>query len=636
MKQRSSALKFTCVLALCLYSIQFYGQEVNEKYIDSVLIEVGKISEQKEKIDVVYELSRKISRLNSSETGRLFAYMDNTTEDDEVRMIFYHQWAPYISRSGDIEASKQMRRKGLALARRFNSKLYEFDFQQSLSNLYISLSKADSATYYIAEAEKIVLENMEELKHSHWIIDHNKANIQSIVGNYEAEGEYLESAWQKMADYPEHRSKGFLLFIIVDHFSKTKNFTKQAEYTELLMTYHNEKKLSTPDYHYPIESLLLKENTPEAIEDLKRVLYASDSLNNLNSLSATTTTLAQALIDAGKPEEAIPFLDNAIQKLDEANYPFNNSAERYLLREAYAALGDYENAYYGLLDQKQMEDSIRNSQVLTTIADLEIKYDTERKERELEKKAASQKLLFWILALVAISLVIISVFLYKNQKKNRLLARQKKLLEATIDEKNVLLKETHHRVKNSFQIVSSLLYLQSENMADKEAQIAIKEAQNRVRSMVLIHQKLYNKDQLVGINTKEYFNDLARDIFESHTNSDAAIDYSMNVEPMVLDIETITPIGLILNELITNVLKHAFDTTTEAKNMQINFHQESDKLVLSVEDNGVGMPMEVKESSFGIKLMKALAKKLKATLDFQPAPQHGTLATLHIKRYNLL
>ena len=186
---------------------------------------------------------------------------------------------------------------------------------------------------------------------------------------------------------------------------------------------------------------------------------------------------------------------------------------------------------------------------------------------------------------------LVGFFLYKNNKKNRLLAKQKALLEATVDEKNVLLKETHHRVKNSFQIVSSLLYLQSENIEDKEAQLAMKEAQNRVRSMVLIHQKLYNKDQLVGINTEEYFSDLTRDIFESHQAEGNEIEYILDVDSLVLDIETITPLGLILNELITNVIKHAFTPNSTEKKLHIYLTKENESLLLlKVIDTGTGMP----------------------------------------------
>jgi two-component sensor histidine kinase len=105
---------------------------------------------------------------------------------------------------------------------------------------------------------------------------------------------------------------------------------------------------------------------------------------------------------------------------------------------------------------------------------------------------------------------------------------------------------------------------------------------------------------------------------------------------MMLDIESITPIGLILNELITNVLKHAFDSLDSERQLDIAFKKEGEELVLKVIDNGRGMPDDVRESSFGIKLMKALAKKLKATIQFEDAPVKGTVATLNVSRYNLL
>lgn len=289
------------------------------------------------------------------------------------------------------------------------------------------------------------------------------------------------------------------------------------------------------------------------------------------------------------------------------------------------------------------KDSLLSAEQDKNIADAIQKYETEKKDAQLKvltlesEKAEQQKQLYLFLAFGGILIAgLIGFFLYKNSKKNTLLAKQKKLLEATVDEKNVLLKETHHRVKNSFQIVSSLLYLQSENIEDKEAKLAMKVAQNRVRSMVLIHQKLYSKDQLVGINTKEYFTDLTHDIFESHQFEGNAIEYSLEVESLVLDIETITPLGLILNELITNVLKHAFKPVNEKSGMHIRLKKIGETLQLQVEDNGVGMPSEIKESSFGLQLIKSLSKKLKATLSFQSTPSKGTLAILDMHRFNEL
>ncbi len=306
------------------------------------------------------------------------------------------------------------------------------------------------------------------------------------------------------------------------------------------------------------------------------------------------------------------------------------------LADYYAFIGNYKKALEYRDAYVNVFEEIKEKQRDETVFELEAKYETEKNQRELDKKEAAQKLLFWILGSFLVLFVLLVFFFLKNRRKNLLLSKQKTLLEATVDEKNALLKETHHRVKNSFQIVSSLLYLQSENIVDKEAKLAMKEAQNRVRSMVLIHQKLYSKEQLVGISTEEYFTDLTKDIFESHQFEENALKYSLNVEPLVLDIETITPLGLILNELITNVLKHAFNPVSEKSEMQIQFKKSGETLQLQVEDNGVGMPSEIEETSFGIQLIKALAKKLKAKVDFSKGSLNGTLATIDIYRFNEL
>lgn len=612
------------------------SQDVDRKYIDSVIVVAKGEPELSTKKDILYELCLRIIKLNPKSSLQHFKYIDSTyAKQKDILVFIYFHAAPIWVNNGKIEESKSMRLKGLKLAKELNFPDSKHDYYHSLSSFYVNTSIADSATYYVNEAEKVVQQYPDKLGSLIWQVYHRKGDIQFILGNVEKQGYWYDKAWEELSKYPKHRASGFFLYIITDHYFRVKDHIKHAKYAELLIAYYKEKELSTPDYHFPVESVLLNEYNEENIAHLKRVILASDSLNNYNSYSTSAYILGKALMENGKAEEAIPIIKKTIEKLEAANYLVGHSREKVLLRDLYLNVGDYENAYGTLLEQKQMEDSLRSSEMIKNIADYEVKYDTERKERELEKQAASKKILYLILSSVAALLALVTFFFFKNRRKNRLLARQKILLEATIDEKNVLLKETHHRVKNSFQIVSSLLYLQSENMEDKEAQIAIKEAQNRVRSMVLIHQKLYNKDQLVGINTKEYIEDLTTDIFESHQDENR-ISYHLKVEPLVLDIETITPIGLILNELITNVLKHAFEVVTSESHMQVSFAKKEDTLILKVSDNGLGLTEEIKENSFGIKLMKALAKKLKASLRFETNLPNGTNAILTIKRFNEL
>ncbi|MCB0383592.1 MAG: sensor histidine kinase, partial [Psychroserpens sp.] len=310
------------------------------------------------------------------------------------------------------------------------------------------------------------------------------------------------------------------------------------------------------------------------------------------------------------------------------------------LSKTYQATGDYEKALENYQLLTKTNDSIFNENNIKKQTQQEMQYEFNKTEElnalELKSKEQQSKLYSYLAGLGLLLALILGFFFYKNRKKNIELAKQKSLLEDTLDEKNTLLKEVHHRVKNSFQIVSSLLYLQSENIEDKEAKIAIKEAENRVRSMVLIHQKLYNKDELVGINAQDYFDDLVHDIFESHQFKSDTISYHLDVEPLILDIETITPVGLILNELIVNTLKHAFNNVTAKSVINIKFNKDGDHLVLKVTDNGQGFEGDIKSTSFGITLMKALSKKLNAALTYKSELNIGTEAKLVIKKYKLL
>uniref|UniRef100_UPI00404AF55A tetratricopeptide repeat-containing sensor histidine kinase n=2 Tax=Gelidibacter sp. TaxID=2018083 RepID=UPI00404AF55A len=373
------------------------------------------------------------------------------------------------------------------------------------------------------------------------------------------------------------------------------------------------------------------------------VLTKIDTINDVYSYTGALRGLSTVFLDQNQPKLALPYAEKVFNIYTKNG--FNDERFQIMpdLISTYKATGNYQKAINVYDEYNRIKDSIFTETQSKSIAEAVEKYESEKKDVQLRllkvegEKQEKQKQLYLFLSLAGLSIaLLLGFFYYKNQKKNTLLARQKVLLEASIDEKNILLKETHHRVKNSFQIVSSLLYLQSETMQDKEAKIAIQEAQNRVRSMVLIHQKLYNKDQLVGIDTQDYFYDLVKDIFESHQFQKETVHYQLNVESIILDVETITPIGLILNELIINSLKHAFIKVRENSLLNINFKQEKDELILKVIDNGKGFEGEVKDTSFGIKLMKALCKKLKAELEFKSETQKGTEATLIVRKFNIL
>ena len=146
-------------------------------------------------------------------------------------------------------------------------------------------------------------------------------------------------------------------------------------------------------------------------------------------------------------------------------------------------------------------------------------------------------------------------------------------LEKTLEEKDILMKEIYHRVKNNLMVISSLLNLQSSYIKDKNTQEIFKESQNRAKSMALIHEKLYKSGDLKHINFAEYIENLSNDLYYAYTKDKRLVKLILDVDEITLDVETSIPLGLILNELLTNSLKHAFPDGREGKIM-VEMHRE--------------------------------------------------------------
>jgi two-component system, chemotaxis family, CheB/CheR fusion protein len=200
-----------------------------------------------------------------------------------------------------------------------------------------------------------------------------------------------------------------------------------------------------------------------------------------------------------------------------------------------------------------------------------------------------------------------------TQRKEAELDRMKAMLR----EKEVLLKEIHHRVKNNLQIISSLLRLQFDTQKSKSANDVFKESQNRIRSMALIHEKLYHSQDLSKIDFSEYVRNLASNLFLSYGVDPARIELEVKVEDVSWDVGTAIPCGLIINELISNALKYAFPENRPG-NIRIELRREQDRFRLSVADDGVGLPKDVdfrRTESLGFQLVGMLTEQLNGTVD---------------------
>ncbi|AFY43806.1 PAS domain S-box protein [Nostoc sp. PCC 7107] len=198
-------------------------------------------------------------------------------------------------------------------------------------------------------------------------------------------------------------------------------------------------------------------------------------------------------------------------------------------------------------------------------------------------------------------------------------------ITASLKEKEVLLKEIHHRVKNNLGIVSSLLQMQCRRTQDPQALEILRDSQNRIASIALVHEKLYRSTDLANIDFAQYIPDLTTHLFDSYNITPNCIKLKIQVNDASLDIETAIPCGLIINELVSNALKYAFTDQSTGEILVSLEQQEQDNLILTIRDNGIGLPQDFDSrntKTLGIILVQGLVKQLRGEIEINS--QQGT------------
>jgi len=239
-----------------------------------------------------------------------------------------------------------------------------------------------------------------------------------------------------------------------------------------------------------------------------------------------------------------------------------------------------------------------------------------------------------------IFLVIIRQIITFNENKNLLIIAEKEIesrknaenkIKLSLEEKNILLQEIHHRVKNNMQIISSLLNLQTRYVDDEEAVNVLKESQNRVRSMAMIHEKLYQSNDLSHINFVDYIQSLVSNLFYSYNIKNLQIKSILEIDDIRLNMETAVPCGLIISEIVSNSLKYAFPNEMHGE-ILVSFKSVEDGYELIISDNGVGLPEELdfdNNKSLGLILVKSLTEQIDGEITIHR--NHGTEFKIRFK-----
>lgn len=306
---------------------------------------------------------------------------------------------------------------------------------------------------------------------------------------------------------------------------------------------------------------------------------------------------------------------------DSGDHFFSRQAHLHLSK-TYEAIGQPGKALDAYKMFHELNRTIFNEEAEKKMASLEAALELAQKDNTIKEQALilsqqEKKVTFW-----AVGTTLLLVFSLITFRGFRIIKKKNRLLEEQNQEKSHLVRETHHRIKNNLQVVSSLLSLQSAHIQDPHLQQIMLDSQSRVQSMGLVHQSLYQGKDLAYIEMKDYFTKLSRDIIKSFGAEDKAILYC-RMEKTTLSIITAIPIGLIVNELITNSLKYAFPETGHGS-LFISLYWRSSELILDYRDDGIGFKEEEQSSSpgFGRQLIHLLSVQLNGKIN--KIPDQGT------------
>ncbi len=472
---------------------------------------------------------------------------------------------------------------------------------------------------------------------------YNKLGISYLyLGQYQRA---LES-WQKAATIAEKYQDADYLRIIYDNIVNAYSGLKKFKLALNQLVYI-EKNYPPNDYH---TRLMLQYRYTMLYLDLKQYDKAKPHFAKLLELNKDTSkdimnqmyinhAAIRYYIETKQSDKAYSFLidqDKISRSVSNKKMLYENYLTWF---KADSAIGNLSEAIKHYKLYKVYSDSVMNAQKAKQISNLQIQFDTEQKDKNilfLTQKNELQNATIRndrIIKTISISGTIVLILLlllgynrYQLKQKNNLQLEQKQkeinqqndLLKRLLNEKEWLIREIHHRVKNNLQIVISLLNTQSAHLQNLDALEAIQNSQHRMHAISLIHQKLYQTENLATIDMEWYIWELVSYTKESFM-LDKKLSFDLVTEPITLDVGQAVPIGLILNEAISNAVKYAFPT--KEGQIKIILKAVSEKCCkLSISDNGVGLPegFDITESdSLGMSLMRGLSEQIEGIFDIQ-------------------
>lgn len=511
-----------------------------------------------------------------------------------------------------------------------------------IAHIKLARGEPDLALEVFLENEKDLARLKDTLNLS--IVYSNIGNTFAFTEKYEKALEYFiksNDLWDKVAN-PEDNIEGItnvgscLAYIgrfeeSLEYFKKALFYAKKGRSDFLLAEF-----LSNIGGIYAYMG-----KNDSAIFYMEEGLNYAKRTNDRSTIVQSLANMGEVYLSLGQLQKSEQSYRRVLEVVEETVQKdlFLQQVERgayYGLFQVYNAQKLYENALEAHIHFSNLTDSITKQKNLQVVQELEAQFESEKKDEEIkllnekEKLAQAQidnhkirqRFLITVIGSALIALTFILLAYSKNKKLNGLLTKRTNSLYEALEENKLLMKEMHHRVKNNLQMISSLLNLQSKQEKSSEVIHALEAGKNRVKSVALIHEKLYQNKGLSEVNFKEYVTSLSNQIIEiSGKSKEVKLNIDVR-EDVLMKARMVILIGLILNELITNSLKYAFNGAVEKGIINIKLIQEGENSKIVYEDNGPGIAKDfdlLKSKSLGIKLIHMLVKQMNGTLQQEDA-----------------
>ena len=607
--------------ALLVVFVYQWGENLYAQNLDSLEQAIPSMEPNYDKFKAITDLAWAYSRpdpnraLEFAEQARKLAY-EHLEEDEQAQSNYYfgaayknmgtHQKAlEYFEEyKSYYEANMDTQKVCFVYYQTGIVKSMMGDYAEAIEDLYVNIRLAQQLGYKDTEAN----------------------TLNAIATIYKKMKDYSNSIRLNKEAYAIFEKNGDRMGMAQCLLNNGNTYAEQDKSQESMVSMEQALKLALEENHrhmilycyLNLGNLLTNmEEWGRAKKYFDQALELSIELNNGKAEEGCYLGLGTLFLRTEKPKEAIVQFEKAFNITKKNNSLENQVKAVKGLAKSYEASNQFPQSIENYKLLNILSDSLLNKDITEQVASLNVQYETERKEARIEllekdKLLAQRKQGIW--ALAATVLVILALafgILFRNRQKSvEKLEAKNRVISKMLEEKEYLVKEIHHRVKNNLQIISSLLQLQSRYIEEPSALAALSDGENRVRSMSIIHQHLYTDDHLSQVYLPSYVNNLCESLKASYSIGNKKIDLVKKAADCYLDVGVMVPLGLILNELVTNAFKYAFEGR-EQGTIRIEISENGDMLQVNVDDDGVGID-PTKQQGFGSRLIKSFLKKLEA------------------------